>query len=90
MYFSAKESLQEFYMEASFFKRGIVDGFKNAFFIFAGDVLKVFFFKKGSPFIFEGVGLGVNGKRLKRPDSSFVLRNFIQSVGIECFFFLFL
>ncbi len=86
MYFSSRHFLVDFYKEASFFKRGLVDGFRNVFMIFPGDILEVFFFKKGNPFIFEGVCLGISGKHLRMPDSSFILRNFVQSVGIECVF----
>jgi len=86
MYFSGKHLLKDFYRESSFFKRGLVDGFRNVFYIFSGDILEVFFFKQGLPFIFEGTCLGINSKKLHKPDSSFILRNFVHNVGVECIF----
>lgn len=46
MYFSSRLFLEDFYKEGSFFKRAVVDGFRNAFMIFPGDVLEVFFLKR--------------------------------------------
>lgn len=52
MYFSSRLFLEDFYKEGSFFKRAVVDGFRNAFMIFPGDVLEVFFFLKGAILLF--------------------------------------
>ncbi len=86
MYFTEKNFLEEFYGEASFFSRALVQGFKQVFRIYPGDVLEIFFFHKGSSYIFEGVCLGVKRKKLVAVDSMFTIRNFIQNIGVECIF----
>lgn len=84
LYFAAKSLVDEFYVQGLFFKRPLVEGFKGVFAVFAGDVLEVFFFKKGQSFSFEGLCLAVRGKGFKKPDTSLILRNFIYQVGVEC------
>lgn len=86
MYFTKRNFLEEFYGEAMFFSRALVYGFRHVFRIYPGDVLEIFFFFKGSSYIFEGVCLGVKRKKLVGADSMFTIRNFIQNVGVECIF----
>jgi ribosomal protein L19 len=86
MYFSEKWLAEEFYKDASFFTRGIVDGFKNVFCIYPGDILEIFFFYKGSSYIFEGVCLGLRRKKLLKVESMFMVRNFVQNIGVEFVF----
>jgi ribosomal protein L19 len=70
----------------NFIKKKNLIGFNKIFFSLVGDVLEVFFFRKGSAFVFEGICLAVRGKNFKKPGTSLVLRNFINNVGIECSF----
>jgi ribosomal protein L19 len=63
-----------------------VNGFKNAFFVYSGDVLEVFFSKRGSIFTFEGICLAIKKKNFLNVNASIVLRNFIHKVGIQCIF----
>ena len=67
-------------------RRTLAPGFRNAFFVSSGDILEVFFAKKGSIFMFEGICLAVRRKLFKNPNTSLVLRNSIFGVGIECTF----
>lgn len=85
MYFSQKGELLGLYKEASFYTRALVFGFRNVPLFFPGDIVEVFFFRRGSSFIFEGVCLGVR-RGFRRPDCTFVLRNYVHGVGIECLF----
>lgn len=54
----------------------------------AGDVLTVFFSKKGSFFFFEGLCYKVKRKSFLLPDSSFALVNKIKGF-VVCYFFSF-
>jgi len=85
MYFRTKDALAEFFLEASFFTRGLVNGLVDVHFIMPGDRFEVFFFKKGAPFIFEGLCLAVC-RGFQNVDCTFVLRSFIQRIGVECVF----
>lgn len=89
MYFSEKWFAEEFYQEASFFTRGLIHGFKNVWRIYPGDILEIFFFYKGSSYIFEGVCLGLRGKKFFQADSMFMVRNFVQDIGVEFVFSFF-
>lgn len=86
MYFTKRSYLEEFFGEAAFFSRALVHGFKHVLRIYPGDILEIFFFYKGSSYIFEGVCLAVKGKKLVGADSMFTIRNFIQNIGVECIF----
>lgn len=63
-----------------------INGFKSIFFVYAGDILEVFFSKRGSIFTFEGICLAIKKKNFLNINASIVLRNFIHKVGIECIF----
>lgn len=63
-----------------------VVGFKNAFFIYPGDVLEIFFIKRGTLFKFEGFCLALKKKFFKDPNTSVLLRTHVQGIGIECIF----
>lgn len=78
--------MEDYYREASFFSRALVNGFKNVFRFFPGDVLELFFFYGGSSYTFEGICLGLKRKKLVCADSMFTVRNFVQKVGVECIF----
>ena len=54
----------------------------------SGDVLTVFFSKKGSFFFFEGLCYKVKRKSFLLPDSSFALVNKVKG-SIVCYFFSF-
>jgi|ERR1700678_1964671 ribosomal protein L19 len=66
--------------------RPLVSGFKNVFFISPGDILELFFAKRGSMYMFEGLCLAIRKNFLQDPNTSLVLRNFIYNVGVECIF----
>jgi len=64
-----------------------VKGFiKNTSIFSAGDILKVVFFCKNMPFIFEGICLGVSKRKFLLPDVAFILRNVIMGVCLEVTF----
>lgn len=83
VYFAVKNNLNEFYLKGFFFKRPLIDGLRGVHGFFAGDVFEVFFFKQGQFFSFEGLCLSVRGKHFYDPETSFMLRNVIQSVAVE-------
>jgi len=60
--------------------------FKNASFIYPGDVLEIFFIKQGTLFKFEGLCLSIRKRFFSDPNTSVLLRTNIQNVGIECIF----
>lgn len=66
-----------------------VPGLINSFTIVSGDVLEVFFLVKGLVYVFEGLCLSVKKRGYFDPNMSFLLRNYIQKVGIECSFSFF-
>lgn len=83
-----------------FFKRILfVDKVKSSFFSVkgldflylprVGDVLKVFFSKKGSSFFFEGLCFKVIRKKFLLPDSSFSIINKMKGSSIAFSFSLF-
>lgn len=82
MYFGAKQVGQRGLLK----KRPLLEGFRGVFAAFVGDVLEVFFFKKGQSFSFVGVCLAINCKGFRLPETAIVLRNFIGGVGVECIF----
>lgn len=86
MYFNLKGSMEEYSQRGLFFKRPLLEGFRGVFTAFVGDVLEVFFFKKGQPFCFVGVCLAIYSKHFSLPETALVLRNFIAGVGVECIF----
>lgn len=65
-----------------------VPGFASVIIPKAGDVLTVFFSKKGSFFFFEGLCYKVKRKSFLLPDSAFALVNKIKGI-IVCYFFSF-
>lgn len=97
MYFSSKHTFRSFAEESLAvlnykavlpfnLGRDRLTGFFDVFLVYPGDVMEVFFFKKGSSFIFEGLCLGVRRKGLVHPESSIILRSFVSGIGIECIF----
>jgi len=86
MYFTAKWFAEDFCKEASFFTRGHIQGLKEVRRIYPGDILEIFFFYRGSAYIFEGVCLGLRRKNFFKVDSMLLLRNFVQNIGIEYIF----
>jgi hypothetical protein len=55
-----------------------------------GDVLKVFFSKKGSSFFFEGLVFSLKGKKFVKPDTSFKVINKLKNYKIAfCFSFFY-
>lgn len=88
MYYFTERFLTEedFYKEASFFTRSQIQGFSNVFTIYPGDVLEIFFFYRGSLFIFEGVCLGLKRRKFFKADCMFMVRNFVQNIGVEFIF----
>lgn len=86
LYFAAKSLLDDFYVKGLFFKRPLVEGFRHIFAVFAGDVVEVFFFKRGQAFTFEGFCLAIRGKRFKNPDTALLLRTQLSQVAVECSF----
>jgi hypothetical protein len=55
-----------------------------------GDVLKVFFSKKGSSFFFEGLVFSIKGKKFVKPDTSFKVINKLKNYKIAfCFSFFY-
>lgn len=87
-----------FFSKNYFFKRNFdflrkpqlfsIKGLSPVFFPKAGDVLTVFFSKKGSFFFFEGLCYKVKRKSFMLPDSSFALVNKLKG-SIVCYFFSF-
>lgn len=86
MYFTGKLFSEDFFKEASFFTRGHIQGLKQVHCIYPGDILEIFFFYRGSAYIFEGVCLGLRRKNFFKVDSMLLLRNFVQNIGIEYIF----
>jgi len=68
-------------------KRRHIKGFSlfsaNGFSFGGGDILRVGFLRGGQSYYFEGICLAVKKKRFQNKESSFILRNVIQGVGIE-------
>lgn len=48
-----------------------------------GDVLIVFFWVKGILYRFEGICISIRKKNMKKVDVSLILRNVLNSIGIE-------
>jgi len=67
-------------------KRSIVLGLNNSFPIKVGDVIKIFYSKKGSSFFFEGFCFAVSKRSYLNPDSSFHL---ISKLGSSIVSFIF-
>jgi ribosomal protein L19 len=49
----------------------------------AGDILKIVFFRSGIPYTFEGICLSVKKKGLQNNNSSFLIRNVLEGIGVE-------
>lgn len=67
-------------------KRVLVPCSNNIFVCHVGDVLKVFFFIKGSAFFFEGLCLSLKKKAFLLPNVSFKIVNKIQNCSVFCIF----
>lgn len=48
-----------------------------------GDVLIVFFWVKGILYRFEGICISIKKKNMKKIDVSLILRNVLNSIGVE-------
>jgi hypothetical protein len=87
-----------FFFKDYFFKREVfslkrsVSFFIKGFLLYnipvVGDVLTVFFSKRGSFFFFEGLCYSIKRKSFLLPDSSFSLVNKIKN-SVVCYFFSF-
>jgi ribosomal protein L19 len=87
LYFSSKILKKNLRFGIEFRKsRPKIKGFKYAFFVYSGDILEIFFAKRGSIYTFEGICLAVKKKNFLNVNASIILRNFIYKVGIECIF----
>lgn len=60
-----------------------VKGFCKNFKFYAGDALKIVFFKKNVPLVFEGICLAVRKRKFKQANVSFYLRNILFGIGVE-------
>jgi len=83
-YFYAKNLLPEKKINISFIK-----GLPGFFLPSVGDVLKVFFSKKGSAFFFEGLCFKTKSKHFVLPDSTFSIVNKIKGSSIIFIFSFF-
>lgn len=57
--------------------------FSNLLKFSVGDVLIVFFWVKGILYRFEGICISIRKKNMKKVDVSLILRNVLNSIGIE-------
>lgn len=64
-------------------KRPSIKGLKRTYCFTAGDIINVVYFKKALGFTFEGICLAVRKLSFSLPNTSFLLRNVILSVGME-------
>lgn len=64
-------------------------GFNSLYNFYIGDVLSVSFRSKGYSFFFEGLCLGVKRRFFVDPETSFILRNVLDNIGIELIFSFF-
>lgn len=76
-------------LEFKNYKRPLVPGCKNIFVCSVGDVVKVFFFLKGSAFFFEGLCISVTKKHFFLPNVSLLVINTIQNCTVFCIFSFF-
>lgn len=86
-YFIKYNFLENF--EVKNYKRPLVPGCKNIFICKVGDVVKVFFFLKGSAFFFEGLCISVTKKKFFLSNVSLLVINTIQNCTIFCIFSFF-
>lgn len=72
------------------YSNNVINGLKSISKPLVGDVLKVFFSKKGSSFFFEGLVFSLRVKNFMKPDASFKVINKLKNYKIAfCFSFFY-
>lgn len=60
--------------------------FKRQHPVVIGDILGLSFRSKGYSYFFEGICIGIKNKKMIDPETTLVLRNILENVGVEVSF----
>lgn len=66
-----------------------IKGLKKAFYFGVGDVLEVFYLRRNMALMSSGICISIKKKKMLDPNTSFIIRNVIMNVCIECSFLLY-